>query len=114
MFLDNLFVYLRNDVVDDNEPQMMFRKLFGALSCISVSEAGKMLKISRSTIYNKIKVEGRFYDADFPQPLNLGEGAIRFLSFEIANYIIKRAEERDKMIEEKRRVLAKKKGIDCS
>lgn len=109
MFANNLIDFLNQESRRNGQSLLWdFTSFMNAISCISVAEVAEMLDISRSTIYNKIKVDGDFYDESFPQPLNFGEGSTRFVKFEIALFVIKRAEERDKALAEKKKALASK------
>jgi predicted DNA-binding transcriptional regulator AlpA len=53
-------------------------------------EACRILGLSPSTIRNRIKLGGRWYDAKFPQPKRLGTGrrcAIGWLVHELLAYV---------------------------
>lgn len=106
MFTNKLVEFLNEESRQNGQSLLWDVSSFmNAISCMSVAEVAKILNISRSTIYNKIKVNGKFYDESFPQPLNFGEGSTRFVKFEIALYVIKRAEEREKALTEKKKAM---------
>lgn len=51
------------------------------------------LKISRSTIYDKINPDSPRYDADFPKPIRLGNGsAVGWVESEVESWLRDRIE----------------------
>lgn len=50
------------------------------------------LRLSRSTIYDKINPKSPRYDATFPKPIRLGGGAVGWLTHEIDAWLARQIE----------------------
>lgn len=54
---------------------------------VRMSQLTKMVGISRSMIYLKLNSKSRYFDAQFPKPIRLGQHAIGWLLSDIYEYI---------------------------
>lgn len=57
---------------------------------LSVKEVSAMLRIGRSTLYEKVKPGHPRYDPDFPRPVKLSPGSVRFVFDEIVQWMLKK------------------------
>lgn len=58
---------------------------------IRMPELTMMLSLSKSTIYDKLKVGSPRYDASFPRAIKLGMSAIGWRQSEINQWIVNRS-----------------------
>ncbi len=61
-----------------------------ATRIIRIAELSEILGLSRSTIYNKLKRNSRYFDESFPQPVKLGLAAVGWLEVEAQDWILQR------------------------
>lgn len=50
------------------------------------------LRLSRSTIYDKINPKSPRYDASFPRPIRLGKAAVGWLAHEVDDWLSRQIE----------------------
>lgn len=71
----------------------MAERLQPALTILRRRELEARLKLSRSTIYDKINPDSPRYDAAFPKPIRLGNGsAIGWIEGEVESWLRGRIE----------------------
>ncbi|EPT6140256.1 helix-turn-helix transcriptional regulator [Salmonella enterica subsp. enterica serovar Newport] len=54
-------------------------------------ELTKVLGLSRSTIYEKLNPESRYYDETFPKPVRLGAASVGWRSTSVDEWIASRS-----------------------
>ncbi|WP_126979685.1 helix-turn-helix transcriptional regulator [Saezia sanguinis] len=57
---------------------------------LRIKEVGKLVGLSRSSIYTRLDPESRVYDKTFPQRIQLGGGSIGFRAGEVYEWIASR------------------------
>ena len=62
---------------------------------LKLNELVKMLNISRSTIYRKLDPKGKHHDSTFPQPIKVGQKAVRWRLSDIEKWIDKQVDNGD-------------------
>nr|WP_255211644.1 AlpA family phage regulatory protein [Pseudescherichia vulneris] len=55
-----------------------------------MAELTTLLGISRSSIYEKLNLKSRYYDADFPKPIRLGAVFVGWRSTSVDEWIASR------------------------
>lgn len=55
---------------------------------ICIKEVIDLIGLSRSTIYEKINPNSKYYDATFPRPHPLGDRRVAWLKHEVLNWIL--------------------------
>ena len=58
---------------------------------IRLPELKSQIRLSRSTIYNKINPKSKHYDSNFPKPFKLGERSIAWILAEVQAWIESKA-----------------------
>jgi len=43
--------------------------------------------LSRASIYNRLKKSSKYYDADFPQQIRIGGGAVAWIEYELDDWM---------------------------
>ena len=64
------------------------------MQILRLKEACKKLKLSRSTLYEKLNEKSRRYDPAFPKPVRLGLSAMGFFESELDKWLEARGENR--------------------
>lgn len=54
---------------------------------LRLREVCERLGVSKSTVYNWLDVQSRYYRADFPRPVRIGLASIGFVEHEIDAFI---------------------------
>ncbi|MGB0221308.1 MAG: helix-turn-helix transcriptional regulator [Sinimarinibacterium flocculans] len=67
-----------------------------ALSILRRRDLEARLRLSRSTIYDKINPNSPRYDASFPKPIPLGGAAVGWLAHEVDDWLNRQIETRGK------------------
>ncbi|MGC9386440.1 MAG: helix-turn-helix transcriptional regulator [Hydrogenovibrio sp.] len=57
------------------------------IELLNLNNLVKMLNISRSTIYRKIKPNAKQYDPTFPKPIKVGQKAIRWRLSDVEKWL---------------------------
>jgi prophage regulatory protein len=57
---------------------------------IRIGDAVRLLKVGKSTIYNKLNTKNRYYDSEFPRPIQIGWRTIAWRRSDLLNYIATR------------------------
>jgi prophage regulatory protein len=66
----------------------MVERVHAALTILRRRDLETRLKLSRSTIYDKINPDSPRYDASFPKPIRLGNGsAVGWIEGEIEDWL---------------------------
>jgi prophage regulatory protein len=88
---------VKNILAVDEGNDLCFHKfpLTEIIRLESVGVVSEMLGISRSGIYERMDPNSKYFDPDFPKPVQLGRSTIRFVVFEINEYIMKKIEDRN-------------------
>ncbi|GAL56400.1 putative phage regulatory protein [Pseudescherichia vulneris NBRC 102420] len=60
------------------------------LRILRMAELTTLLGISRSSIYEKLNLKSRYYDADFPKPIRLGAVFVGWRSTSVDEWIASR------------------------
>lgn len=58
---------------------------------LNINEVRTRIGLSRSSIYNKLKLDGPYGDASFPRPKSVGKRSVRWLRDEVDAWIESRA-----------------------
>ncbi len=66
-----------------------------AISILRRRDLEARLRISRSTIYDKINPKSPRYDANFPTPIQLGGCAVGWLAYEVDEWLARQVDKRD-------------------
>ncbi|MHA3893017.1 helix-turn-helix transcriptional regulator [Acinetobacter sp. GXMZU3951] len=54
---------------------------------ININDVIEFTSISRAKIYEKIKVDSKYYDPSFPKPVRLSESRIGWVALEVHQWI---------------------------
>ena len=69
------------------------------LSILRRRDLEERLKLSRSTIYDKINPDSKHYDANFPKPIRLGKGsAVGWIESEVEVWLRTQVETSRKLV----------------
>ena len=82
------------DLVPNNSENNAPGDCISVLRLIDIDKVSELLRIGRSTIYDKMDKRSKYYDPDFPLPIYLGESTARFVLPELIFYIKKKMSER--------------------
>lgn len=66
---------------------MMFNQKSEALVMLRLRDVLTRTGLSRSTIYNKLNVASRHYDAKFPKQIRVGKTSVRWIESEINSWV---------------------------
>lgn len=70
----------------------MSQQLQNAICILRRRDLEERLRLSRSTIYDKINPKSPRYDASFPKPIRLGGSAVGWLAHEVDDWLNRQIE----------------------
>lgn len=62
---------------------------------VDIKHVGEKLSISRSSIYEMLNVNGKYFDEDFPRPVQIGKRSVRWSENELDAYLKNRPRNKD-------------------